>query len=74
MEDIYYYNTSVKWDESRVDTLSLPTLDSFKVATPPEFSKGVPNTWQPEHIYVASVYICLISKSVKKNLRPKIVT
>ncbi|MCZ6703806.1 MAG: hypothetical protein O6940_12305, partial [Ignavibacteria bacterium] len=71
MEDIYYYNTWVKWDESRVDTLSLPTLDSFKVTTPPEFPKGVPNTWLPGHIYFASVYICLISKSVKKKLKTK---
>ena len=61
MEDKYYYNTSVKWDEGRVGTLSSPTLDSFKVATPPEFSKGVPNTWSPEHLYVASVNVCLMT-------------
>ena len=48
-----------------VGTLSFPTLDSFKVATPPEFPEGVPNTLEPEHIYVASVNICLISNSVK---------
>ena len=61
MEEKYYYNTSVKWNEGRVGTLSSPTLDSFKVATPPEFPKGVPNTWSPEHLYVASVNVCLMT-------------
>jgi organic hydroperoxide reductase OsmC/OhrA len=63
MEDKYYYNTSVQLDEGRVGTLSSPTLDSFKVATPPEFPKGVPNTWSPEHLYVASVNVCLMTTS-----------
>jgi organic hydroperoxide reductase OsmC/OhrA len=61
MEEKYYYNTSVQLDEGRVGTLSSPTLDSFKVATPPEFPKGVPNTWSPEHLYVASVNVCLMT-------------
>jgi len=76
MEDKYYHNTSVKWDEGMVGTLSSPTLDSFKVATPPEFPKGVPNTRLPEHIYVASEKICLISNSVKTKiiLNPQIIT
>jgi len=47
MEEKYYYNTSVQWDEGRVGTLSSPTLDSFKVATPPEFPKGVPIHGRP---------------------------
>jgi peroxiredoxin-like protein len=61
MEDKYYYNTAVKWDGDRVGTLSSATLDSFKVATPPEFPKGVPNTWSPEHLFVASVNVCLMT-------------
>ena len=61
MEEVHYYNTNVKWDEGRVGTLSSPTLDSFKVATPPEFPEGVPNIWSPEHLFVASVNTCLMT-------------
>ena len=64
MEDKYYYSTSVQWNEGMVGTLSSPTLDSFKVTTPPEFPKGVPNTWSPEHLYVASVNVCLMTTFV----------
>ena len=64
MEDKYYYSTSVQWNEGKVGTLSSPTLDSFKVTTPPEFPKGVPNTWSPEHLYVASVNVCLMTTFV----------
>ncbi len=64
MENVHYYKTNVKWDEGRIGTLSSPTLESFKVATPPEFPKGVPNTWSPEHLYVASINICLMTTFV----------
>lgn len=58
---MHYYKTYLKWDEGRIGTLSSETLDSFKVATPPEFPKGVPNTWSPEHLYVASINACLMT-------------
>jgi len=58
---VHYYKTYLKWDEGRIGTLSSETLDSFKVATPPEFPKGVPNTWSPEHLYVASINACLMT-------------
>ncbi len=61
MENIHLYNTTVKWEEGRLGNLSAPDLTSFKVATPPEFDKGVPNTWSPEHLYVASVNSCLMT-------------
>ena len=64
MEEIHHYKTKVKWEEGRIGTLSSPTLDSFKVATPPEFPKGVPNTWSPEHLFVASINICLMTTFV----------
>ncbi len=64
MNDAYFYHTSVKWDEGRLGTLSAPELPSFKVATPPEFPKGVPNTWSPEHLFVASVNVCLMTTFV----------
>lgn len=61
MDNIHYYNTKVKWDEGRTGTLSEPTMPEIKVATPPEFPKGVPNTWSPEHLYVAAANICLMT-------------
>ena len=64
MEDVHYYKTTIRWDEGRIGTLSSPTLDSFKVATPPEFPKGVSNIWSPEHLYVASINICLMTTFV----------
>ncbi|MBZ0199768.1 MAG: OsmC family protein [Ignavibacteriaceae bacterium] len=61
METIHYYNTTVKWEEGRLGELSEPTMPPIKVATPPEFPKGVPNTWSPEHLFVASANICLMT-------------
>ena len=61
MDVVHHYKTALKWDEGRIGTLSADTLDSFKVATPPEFPKGVPNTWSPEHLYVASINACLMT-------------
>lgn len=61
MEATHYYNTTVKWEEGRLGELSEPTMPGIKVATPPEFPKGVPNTWSPEHLFVASANICLMT-------------
>ncbi|NCS88081.1 MAG: OsmC family peroxiredoxin [Ignavibacteria bacterium] len=61
MENVHYYNTTVKWEEGRLGELTEPTMPSIKVATPPEFPKGVPNTWSPEHLFVASANICLMT-------------
>ncbi len=61
MDNIHYYSTTVKWEEGRLGELSSPTLPDLKVATPPEFPKGVPNIWSPEHLFVASANICLMT-------------
>jgi peroxiredoxin-like protein len=36
-------------------------MPDITVATPPEFPKGVPNIWSPEHLLVASANICLMT-------------
>lgn len=64
MENIHYYNINVKWDEGRKGTLSAESLPDIKVATPPEFPKGVPGIWSPEHLFVSSVAICLMTTFV----------
>ena len=61
MDNVHYYETKVAWTEGRKGTLSEPTMPSIEVATPPEFPNGVPNTWSPEHLYVASANICLMT-------------
>jgi len=61
MENIFYYDTNVKWEEGRKGTLSEPTMPSITVATPPDFPKGIPNIWSPEHLFVASVNVCLMT-------------
>ena len=60
--DIHYYNTDIKWDQGRRGTLTSPVLsNSITVATPPEFPKGEPNIWSPEHLYVAAANGCLMT-------------
>ena len=61
MEEIFYYNTEVNWKQGRTGVLSSEGLEDITVATPPEFSGGVPNIWSPEHLYVASANICLMT-------------
>ncbi len=61
MDNAHYYNTKVVWTEGREGTLTEPTMPAIEVATPPEFPNGVPNTWSPEHLYVASANICLMT-------------
>ena len=61
MEDTHTYTTNVIWKEGRLGILSSDGFPSFEVATPPGFTKGVPNTWSPEHLFVASAAICLMT-------------
>ena len=61
MDLVHNYTTTVTWENDRIGNLSSPTLPDIKVATPPEFPKGVPNIWSPEHLFVASANICLMT-------------
>jgi organic hydroperoxide reductase OsmC/OhrA len=61
MDEVHYYSTNVEWKEGRIGELNAPTFPSIKVATPPEFKKGVPEIWSPEHLFVASINICLMT-------------
>ncbi|MGA8262813.1 MAG: OsmC family protein [Ignavibacteriaceae bacterium] len=61
MDLVHNYTTTVTWENDRIGTLSSPTLSDIKVATPPEFPKGAPNIWSPEHLFVASANICLMT-------------
>ena len=61
MENIHYYDTQVTWEAGRRGILSAPDLNKITVATPPEFPKGEPNIWSPEHLLVAAVNSCLMT-------------
>jgi len=39
MENVHYYNTTVKWTEGRKGELIEPTMPTIEVATPPNFLK-----------------------------------
>lgn len=56
------YNISLKWIEERKGMISSPELPmKIEVATPPEFEKGIPGVWSPEHLYTASVVSCFMT-------------
>ncbi|MFA3783639.1 OsmC family protein [Melioribacteraceae bacterium 4301-Me] len=61
MEQKYTYKTRVDWISGRQGELTVPNFPKIIVATPPEFPKGIPNTWSPEHLFVASINICLMT-------------
>ncbi len=42
--------------------ISPPDLDlAFNVATPPQFPKGIPGIWSPEHLLTAAVVSCFMT-------------
>lgn len=61
MEEVHYYQTSVTWKQDRIGQIDAPVMPPVEVATPPEFPKGVPNIWSPEHLFVASANVCLMT-------------
>lgn len=62
MAQEHYYEVTVKWDKDRIGTMTSAILNnSIEVATPPEFNKGVPGIWSPEHLLVAAVNSCLMT-------------
>jgi peroxiredoxin-like protein len=38
-----------------------PDRACIEIATPPEFPKGIPGIWSPEHLFTASVSSCLMT-------------
>ncbi len=61
MNDVHFYSTNVEWKEGRIGELTTSSFPPIKVATPPEFKNGVPDVWSPEHLFVASINICLMT-------------
>ncbi|MCB0493769.1 MAG: OsmC family protein [Cyclobacteriaceae bacterium] len=66
--DPHYYNVDVNWNKDRQGMMCSPELSAslsgngcIEVATPPEFPKGVPGIWSPEHLFTASVASCIMT-------------
>ncbi|NOT73448.1 MAG: OsmC family peroxiredoxin [Cyclobacteriaceae bacterium] len=65
----HYYNIDIAWSKERKGMMCSPELKSglernsgcIEVATPPEFPKGMPGIWSPEHLFTASVSSCLMT-------------
>jgi len=58
----HLYDVKVQWNSDRKGTLSSSELtQNIEVATPPEFPKGIPDIWSPEHFLVAAVNSCLMT-------------
>ncbi len=62
----HFYNVDISWNTERKGVMCSPELirdagSCIEVATPPQFSKGVPGIWSPEHLFTASVSSCLMT-------------
>ncbi len=58
----HQYEVNLLWETDRKGKLTSPVLnESIEVATPPEFPKGMPGIWSPEHLLVASVSSCFMT-------------
>ena len=62
MENTHQYEVNVEWTQDRKGILSSPVLtQQIEVATPPDFPKGIPNIWSPEHLFVAAINSCVMN-------------
>lgn len=60
--EAHFYNVNLNWTLGRKGEISSPELDnSIKVATPPQFPKGLEGVWSPEHLLTASVVSCYMT-------------
>lgn len=58
----HFYEVDLKWKEGRIGVVSSPDLtQEIECATPPEFAKGVPDIWSPEHFYAAAINSCFMT-------------
>lgn len=58
----HLYNVNVTWSNDRKGVMQSPELDTtIDVATPPQFNKGMPGIWSPEHLFTAAVSSCFMT-------------
>jgi organic hydroperoxide reductase OsmC/OhrA len=68
MTEPHFYQVNIAWSTDRKGIMCSPELKTaamgsgcIEVATPPEFPKGIPGIWSPEHLFTASVSSCLMT-------------
>ena len=60
--EAHKYQVDLEWKSDRKGEISSPVLDErLEVATPPEFPKGMPGIWSPEHLFTAAVSSCFMT-------------
>lgn len=64
--EAHFYNVDINWNKERKGVMCSPELirdptSCIEVATPPEFPKGIPGIWSPEHLFTAAVSSCLMT-------------
>lgn len=67
--EAHFYNVDVSWNKERKGIMCSPELNQYnndinsciEVATPPQFPKGIPGIWSPEHLFTAAVNSCLMT-------------
>lgn len=58
----HVYDVQLEWLYDRKGAVSSTVLPTeIEVATPPDFPKGMPGIWSPEHLFVAAVSSCLMT-------------
>lgn len=60
------YNVNITWSKDRKGIMCSPELETkeggcVQVATPPQFPKGIPGIWSPEHLFTAAVSSCFMT-------------
>jgi peroxiredoxin-like protein len=61
MDNTHTYNLHLTWQEGRTGQFSSSEVPDLDVATPPQFPKGVPDIWSPEHMLVGALSSCLMT-------------
>lgn len=77
MAENHEYQVDLTWLEDRKGEVSSPELtDTIETATPPDFPKGMPNIWSPEHFLVAAVESCLMTTflAIAENSKLKFIS
>jgi len=79
--EAHYYNVDIAWNKERRGVMCSPELSivnglssgCIEVATPPEFPKGIPGIWSPEHLFTAAVSSCLMTTflAIAENFKLK---
>ena len=64
--EAHQYNVEINWKTDRKGVMCSQELMNeggtcIEVATPPEFPRGMPGIWSPEHLFTAAVSSCLMT-------------